>query len=378
MPHETAAPAAANDPFAPEDGAAVLERLGRERPRVVVYAASESEHCLQLYAGLYGLHAARRIRLAQRLRSPLPVEAPSGLLIEVEGVRAFLDVRDGAAFYGDIASRVPLYAKRSFDPARHPQPPFAPLGLNYAVYADRVTRQELARAAMSALRGSRLGGKRLALALARLVPGLAPRLGVPLVSAISPAAPPDAGPPRAIFLARTWNPAEVPGLPREEVEALNASRAECIRKLRAALGERVLAGFDRSAHALEHYGDCVAPAGTRTRRRDYLRLVRGYAVCVATTGLSGSIGWKLAEYAALGRAIVCEPLRFVPPGPFVDGTNYASFRTPEECVARVRALLEDAPRRQAMQAANAAYYADWVAPDVMVGRVILRALALRG
>ena len=65
---------------------------------------------------------------------------------------------------------------------------------------------------------------------------------------------------------------------------------------------------------------------------------------MASTGLHGSTGWKLAEYVAAGRAIVTEPLRYTLPGGFEEGKNYKTYTSPAECEEQLRQLLADRKR----------------------------------
>jgi hypothetical protein len=167
----------------------------------------------------------------------------------------------------------------------------------------------------------------------------------------------------------------VPPLPEPAVRAMNDLRADCIRLLRERIGERFLGGFERSAYALAHYPDCVVAESMSTRKRDYLRRLRDYSVCVATNGLWDSIGWKFAEYLALGKAIVCEPLKFEVPGGLAAGRNFMEFTTPEDCAARVAGLLEGQEARRRMMAANAAYFREFASPQAVVGRVLYAALS---
>jgi hypothetical protein len=95
---------------------------------------------------------------------------------------------------------------------------------------------------------------------------------------------------------------------------MNDLRAGCIRALRRRFGRQFLGGFQRSDYACKHYPDCVVDASVSTLRRDYLKCLKSYCIGIATTGLYDSIGWKFAEYAALSKAIVSEPLRFELPG----------------------------------------------------------------
>lgn len=351
--------------------------LGRARPVCTLYALSRSEHLQQIYAGFYGLHEAGLIRLEQRFELPSGIATSfgaarlHGLFVRVENAGlVFLDVRDGPRYFAELLPQLALYAKRSFCRARHATAngKIVPLGLNYSVSLDRMTMPELTKALRQA-ELSRAGLQRLAFALARLFPFFAGE--TPTVSTIS--APPDpSAPPRVVFLARTY-PAELV-IDDAEVEHghLNELRAECIRALRARFGDAFCGGFARTPFAVARYPDCVVDAGFSTHRLDYLKRLRAYPVCVATTGLAESIGWKFAEYVALSKAIVCEPLHFEVPGPMEAGANYLEFGTPAECASRVAELFEDSDLRGRMMARNADYYAEYGTPDAVVARVLHR------
>ena len=367
--------------------AAVREALARERPRCTLYALSDSDHTLQIYAGFYALHCAGSIRLRQshsrdelmRKLAPVPLEgkrlskALYNLFVDMEGVGlVFFDIRDSAGYYPELVDRIALYAKRSFRGPDYVAAPakFIPFGLNCSVYTDRACFAELVNSVRQ-VDGSALSVKHLLVSLARMLPGAGAMLGMPTVSLLS--APPDpALPPKAIFFARTWQPSEPDDV---GFEALNEMRARCIRALREAFGPMFLGGFSRTQHACRLYPDCVAGPELSTRRRDYLRRLRAYPVCVATTGLHGSIGWKFAEYVALSKAIVSEPLEFELPGRVAAGENYLEFATPEGCVAAVARLFTDDALRARMMARNQEYYLEHGTPDALVARVLHAALA---
>jgi hypothetical protein len=373
------------DPPLPEIKAA-LRRAGAV---CTVYAPVHSEHVLQIYAGLYALHESGDIRVRQRfaaadLQRRLADtgidyttfgESLHGLLVDLEGAGlVFFDVRDGGNYRGDIMDAVAVYAKRAFLPSPHPEhrKKLIPLGLNYSVYHDRTTALELVKSIrQSAL--SPLGPKQLAISLLRIFPSIGRSLGVPTVGALTE--PVEAKQPvRAIFAARTWVPTEVPPLPPQAVVKMNDFRANCIRELREHLGARVTAGFAHSEHARECYPDCLLDPQFSSRRRDYLRNLRAYSVCVSTAGLWDSTGWKFAEYVALGRAIVSEPIRFGLPGPMSPGENYLEFTTPAQCASRVAELLDDDAARQSMMQKNARYFAEYGTPQAVVARALHAAL----
>jgi hypothetical protein len=374
---------------APRRELALTEVLASLRQaRCTVYARSLSPHVLQIYAGLYALHAAGLIELRQRfgaralqqrlghpaLDAKFAAAGLHGVFVDVEGAGlVFFDVRDGGESYGELAGRVTIYAKRSYQRGAYPSAEeFVPMGLNYEVHPDRTIGHELVRS-LRQLDSSALTAKRLAISLARLHPSVARLLDVPTVSTLSCPVDRELA-PRAIFLARTWDPREVPALPADAVRELNESRAACIRALHKRFGTHFFGGFSRSAHALQHYPDCVVAPEVSTRRRDYVKRLKSYSICLATTGLSGSIGWKFAEYVALSRAIVTEPMSFELPGPMTAGENYLEFRSVGECGDKVAALFEDRELAWRMMERNRQYYLEYGSPDAVVGRVLHTAL----
>ena len=107
-----------------------------------------------------------------------------------------------------------------------------------------------------------------------------------------------------------------------------------------------------------------------TGKRAYLHRMQHTEICVASTGLHGSTGWKLAEYVAAGRAIVTEPLRYTLPGGFEEGKNYKTYTSPAECEAQLRQLLADPAAILAMAQHNAAYYQAWLRPEQQVRQAV--------
>ncbi len=174
--------------------------------------------------------------------------------------------------------------------------------------------------------------------------------------------------PRVLLLTRTWDPKVVQddAALAEAWASLNRNRATCIRLLRRELGPNLVSGFAPTPDAVRDYGDCVVDEPRVTRKAFYLELMRRSEVCIATTGLAGSNGWRLGEYIAASRAIVSERLLAQVPGDFTSGTNYSSFETPEECVERVVTMVGDRQLRLSMMEANRRYYEAYLRPDRLV------------
>ena len=106
-------------------------------------------------------------------------------------------------------------------------------------------------------------------------------------------------------------------------------------------------------------------------------LVRRHPICIATSGLHRSTGWKFAEYLAMSRAIVSEKLHMRLPGPIAADTHYLEFDNFESCVTAVARLFEDAGKRNALMHAAATYSLHHVRPDALVAESLRRALAWR-
>ena len=128
---------------------------------------------------------------------------------------------------------------------------------------------------------------------------------------------------KILFLTRLWE--------GEQNRAINAMRIAIVR----ALGERYPRNFTGGvtdtplARAL-----CpeLIVAEKYTDRARYLRLMRRSDICIGSTGLWDSIGWKTGEYVAAARAVVNERFVYEVPGGFREGVNYLGYASAEECV----------------------------------------------
>jgi hypothetical protein len=351
---------------------------------------SGSSHLQQLYTGFQLLHRGGFIRLSQELRrTPCRYEndAPhlrdaghAHLDVLLDGrLRLHFDTHDAREIaLGELGS-CDFYFKRSYLAAEvaalaaSQRGKVRPLGLNYRVLPDTkdffairrgLSLHGISRAAITAFKQALDSQNRF---------GFQPRLSLM-------ESPPDpAAPPNVLFLVAAYDPYDDPHRSREKIEDrifINETRARCLKLLREALGARFMGGFGRSAFTLEHYGDLVVPPDT-TSQENYLRTLRSHPICIASAGLHGSTGWKLAEYVAFSKAILSEQLVYDTPGPFERGRNYLEFTSPEECVNGAVRLIEDAGLRQELMRNNAAYYRDYLRPDALIKNALTTALELK-
>jgi hypothetical protein len=176
-------------------------------------------------------------------------------------------------------------------------------------------------------------------------------------------------PPQVLFLVTAHDPHDHPDRSTEKIEERmhnNETRARCIRVLRKELGAGFLGGFNHNKYARGHYKDCLVSDNVVTHKRNYIRTLKSHSICVATTGLHGSIGWKFAEYVSCARAIVCERLRYQVPGELAPERNYLEFASPAECVDQALRLIADRDLRDEMMTANSLYYRAHLRPDALL------------
>lgn len=172
---------------------------------------------------------------------------------------------------------------------------------------------------------------------------------------------------KILFLARLWDDHE-PGFSEEENAErtyINKMRIDIIRSLREKYGDMFVGGLNDNALSRAWAPDLIVPS-QYTERRKYLRLLHSSDICIGSMGLFESIGWKTGEYVAAAKAIVNEEMHFTVTGDFSEGKNYLAFRTAEECLAAVQALVEDPERLYAMKLANQRYYQKYLRPDMLV------------
>ena len=298
----------------------------------------------------------------ERQGSPLAREAL--LETEIDGRTVVFDLMDGY-FYNDPAAVLALFQradvvfKRSFSAEKNRQFPgdisakLRPLGLNYYVTCPG-SPLEAERSAKSRL-------KQWALSTRCYPQDFEARLTRVRKK------------PRILFLTRLWDPEEpavqkYPDL-QAEWRQVNADRIELLHRLQSAFPEQFTGGVSDNACARQLCPELIVP-DKLTGKRAYLHRMQHTEICVASTGLHGSTGWKLAEYVAAGRAIVTEPLRYTLPGGFEEGKNYKTYTSPAECETQLQQLLADPAAILAMAQHNAAYYQAWLRPEQQVRQAL--------
>ena len=174
--------------------------------------------------------------------------------------------------------------------------------------------------------------------------------------------------PAVLFYTRLWHAPEGDEL-YESVVQLNLSRIKLVSELKKRYGPRFTGGIQFDPKEVGRCGGLMVGIGATSRKR-YLETMHKADICIGSTGLHNSIGWKTAEDVAASKAIVNEAFCFQVPGNFRAGVNYLPFADVEGCLTQVERLMGDPQRIYEMALANQAYYQASGRPD----RVMANAL----
>jgi hypothetical protein len=359
---------------------------------VLVSPLDVSRHTSQIYSGLHDLEHQGQIELTVAWNQKIRVANRRNSLwlkLRCAGrrVECYFDLRDGSKIDPLAIGSCDVYFKRGYAGSavqdlepRH-RGKVLPYGLNFGC-RSRTERKiawrmlcHLAHNGKSLTAGPER--RRMFSSYRQLLFGRLNNArffcGPPLVEMFE--VPPDTPvKPTILFLSRAWqSPKDRQGMNCCPVSRnLNDRRAETIRILKRAFGNRFIGGLAPDDFARKHYPDCLAQVSTR--QIDYLRLLRQSLIAVTTTGLHNSMGFKLAEYLAGSKCIVTEPLNYTLPTPLMEGVNYLTHTGPEECLEACRSLLHSPDRTMHMRKSNFDYYSSEVKPASLVAKHLQSAL----
>jgi len=346
--------------------------------------SENSNHLQQVYFGFQLLQQAGLIKLKQTFEfdSPnftknqlLPFGAQSGGLkiIVNSSLRIFYDMADAHDVNDESLAWADFYFKRSYNAVIHNKisAKILPLDLNYMVKPEQVHWQSLTRAFRLSTGSERIKACLREFDIKNKISYL------PRINELR-AEPTQDEPFNVLFMCRLWEPEKDDHwqLSKEQQEdriEINQVRVDCIRKLKREFGDEFTGGLAPTAYAQQHFSDVISSAAV-TSKRNYIAQLKKYPVCISTTGLANSIGWKFGEYVALSRAIVSEKLHSQTAGNIQEQTNYLPFATADECVEQVQALRDDKARMLSMMQANHQYYTNHLAPEKLIMSSLQRAL----
>lgn len=177
---------------------------------------------------------------------------------------------------------------------------------------------------------------------------------------------------KILFLCGLWNPDEVISSELKlQRESINADRIALVRACKSEFGPQFTGGIQISEYSQKIAKDLLVPSEI-TNKQSFMSSIKSHNICIATTGLHGSTGFKFAEYVAASRAIISEPLHYQLPGNFQDGKNYLSFENPSELISNIYSLLNDKDKMQSMMLENYRYYNNYVDSEKLILNTLLK------
>lgn len=329
-------------------------------------------HSSQVYTGFRRLKTSGFINLQySSCKTEIQrVASSKGVFFEKDERLCFIDLLDGSEVDGKVLSEVDFYFKRTMVKEYEEHGKIYPYGLNYEVYEDAPYFFEIKRLLKLNLSSKRGIKSKVSTILDAMGITYLPRVKQFEYGSVN--ASPNSQ--KVIFMARTWDPEEAGAIlslqEKEDRHLINEERAKIIRTLRKELGPIFLGGFTETAHSSSKYKDCLLENSSLSKKSAYLDLVRKTPICIATTGLHGSLGWKLGEYVALGRAIISEQNSIIIPNGFAEGRNYLSYSNSENCLAKVNYLLANPIAVEQMMIRNENYYLRYLKPEKLIGKLL--------
>jgi hypothetical protein len=184
--------------------------------------------------------------------------------------------------------------------------------------------------------------------------------------------------PKIIFMVKAFDPYDDADRPENKIDErikINETRAKCIKMLRDEFGKNFYGGFYHSKFSKQNYSGLLIPDIRNSIKKKYINLLKQYPICIANSGLHGSIGWKFAEYIAFSKAIIAEKMNYEVTGSLEEGQNYLEFQTPEDCLENVLKLFKSEELRHYLMTNNAKYYHAYLRPDALILKTLLIALS---
>lgn len=351
---------------------------------ITVFGKCALPHSSQIYTGIHRLNCQRKLDVeyvaGQKASkhidiSGFDIDQLPGVLVSVNSKLVFFDLLDSCQIESEILVAVDFYLKRSYARTGYTSKKIIPLGLNFEIYNHYPYWFEIYRFLSLNYKQQKSFKSRLSVILDSVGIGFMPR-----IKNFEDSYTDDVG-DNILFMARTWDPHEAGTnlslAEQEDRYKINSERAELIKRLKSEFGKKFIGGFSQTSHSLKEFPNQVMPDNSLARKKNYLNLVKDVTICIATTGLHGSIGWKMAEYVALGRAIVSEKNEIFIPYGFEEEKNYLQFNSNSHCVEQIFRLTQDRSMKTLLMNNNTQYYKDYLMPEKIIENVITQITAIR-
>lgn len=169
-----------------------------------------------------------------------------------------------------------------------------------------------------------------------------------------------------IFFTRLWDPTNETNRQKKDfLNSINNFRISVVKTCKEEFGNLFIGGIEDSQYARSLASEHICKPEV-TQKFNYLNNLKNSSICIATTGLHDSNGWKLAEYIVSGKAIISQPLKHKVTGDFSKGRNYLEFNNKSQLVQTINTLLNNDDLVDNMMRNNTRYYNTYLRPDKLI------------
>ena len=330
----------------------------------------DSRHLSQIYYGLQKLKEAGIITThwetpIKRIDSKKPVLQ---LLINNK-INVVYDTLDGFNWIDDSKEKNLEFFKNHFENTYYFKRSFTkelneycqnnkkvfPLGFNYYLSSKPVnTSKNLAKYLEKKIRASRIICKLFNINSDNIKPEDFENLPFPQKDS------------RVLFYTRLWCPDNTEIIEyKQKREEINLTRIAAVKACRKEFGSFFTGGIIKDNYSEKIASELTVP-NQKTNKLAYISQIKNHDICIATTGLHDSIGWKTGEYVAAARAIVSEPFEYELPGNFQNGQNYIEFTDVDTLINAISLLLNNKNLMHSIMLNNYYYYHSFLRPEIMV------------
>ncbi|RUT65599.1 hypothetical protein CKG00_03635 [Morganella morganii] len=173
--------------------------------------------------------------------------------------------------------------------------------------------------------------------------------------------------PKLLFLTRLWDPDTVKKYHNgdvgitDEYNKLNDFRLMVLDTIKEKFSSSAMFGLSDNEYTRKVASDYILPSEF-TSRRSFIKSLKEYEICI-TTGLHDSTGWRFGEYIASSRAIISDPLRYIPTGNY---NHYISFENKNQLIQSIEKLMSSRSLRLNLMLKNKKYYSEFLSPDKLI------------
>ena len=349
----------------------------------VSYHVLAGEWLCQPLAGLQMLFNKKEINLKVDIHLSKKMPHSEYLEIYIENKHVLLDLHDGDLIDDKYFEKYDMVFKRSIDPAvlsKRAEPnKFKLYGLNYFTTCSGNPYYSPNFINLCKFFSSKEAFLRLTRNLLNKFGGVLPlnRQTVDLIDDSYFDYYPTQKTNDILFLTRLWFPYDKYNT-EEKMQAafiqhpelfktykLDLLRISVIEYLNSQSAFKSVAGISYTSNLLPKHKKLVLN-DTVTQRKNFISLARSSKICVTTTGLWGSVGWKFGEFIHLGCVVLTETNVHMVKENLIEEENYFEFNNLDEFKNKVNTLLTDSKLLDKVSDNNVLYTCKHLKPDCLM------------